>query len=93
MCVSLNAYLEMYRQDIKTPDHINHNPFRLHTRDGAKHFTFAVQDEVLRLGIAEKHSNKIGLTRYLINIVYYAARIVTTCQVHPITRTWPLPCK
>jgi len=66
MCVSLNAYLETYRQYIKTPDHNNHNPFYLHKHDGAKLFTFAVQDEVLRLGIAGKHSTKIGLIRYLL---------------------------
>jgi len=42
MCVSLNVFLEMYRQNIKTPEHNNNNPFYLHTLDGAKHFTFTV---------------------------------------------------
>jgi len=53
MCVSLNAYLEIYQQYTKTPN-------------GVKPFTFALQDEVLRLGIAGKHSTKTGLIRYIL---------------------------
>lgn len=31
--------------------------------------------------------------KMLINIIYYAARIVTTFLEYPIPRTWPLPWK
>jgi hypothetical protein len=64
MCVSLNAFLAMYRRDIKTPEHSNDNPFYLRTRDGAKHFTCAVQDAVTvtwdcRTALNQNWTNKI----------------------------------